>query len=282
MIKIKNGFLKNENEIRLVKFIGRYQYLSSKDVKYFFNDTAYYQKRITRLIKNNVLRRYNKYLVLGENGYNFLEMLNENTGRLKYNKNYVERLKFISHIAAVYNNNQYITFYPSFEIKDKTAYTETSRKYIGTINTFGIKYLMYHISSEHSYKYISSIIYDIQKETKYKNIIILINDINRVKISDFSFGLNSVIFLKDDDEGLENLKYLQLINWNKVIFNLYGNRVYLSEYNFCDYTDNKNKYISTFDFIDAEKINRINTFLINNSNKKIEIVSNENIKEILR
>ena len=41
------------NEINLVKFIGRYQYISSKDVQYFFDDT-YYPKRITKLIKKSL------------------------------------------------------------------------------------------------------------------------------------------------------------------------------------------------------------------------------------
>ena len=53
VIIIKSIFPKNENEIELVRFIGRFQYLSNKDVKYFFNDT-YYPKRIAKLIRNNI------------------------------------------------------------------------------------------------------------------------------------------------------------------------------------------------------------------------------------
>ena len=43
----------------------------------------------------------------------------------------------MSHLAALYNKNEHITFTPSFEIKDKTAFTESSRKYIGILKIFG-------------------------------------------------------------------------------------------------------------------------------------------------
>ena len=69
---------------------------------------------------------------------------------------------------------------------------------------------------------------------------------------------------------------------NKIICKLYGNKVHLSEYNFCDYTDSKNKYISTFNFIDTEKINRINIFIKNNVDKQIDVICTQNIKKILR
>jgi len=281
VIKIKSIFPTNINEINLVKFIGRYQYISNNDVQYFFDNT-YYPKRIKRLVDNNILRRYNKYLILADNGYDFLKILGQNTVPLRYHKKYADRLKYISHIAAIYNNEKYISLLPSYEIKDKTAFTESSRKYIGILKMFGTSYLTYHISDEHSTKYINSVYYDLQKETRHKNILILINDINRINLKEWAFGLNSVVICEDNDKNLQELKYLQQINWSKVIYKLYKNSVHLSEYNFCDYTDNKNKYISTFNFIDTEKINRINTFVVNNSNKKMEIVCNENIKEVLR
>ena len=50
------------------------------------------------------------------------------------------------------------------EIKDKTSFTESSRKFIGILNIFGVKYLTYHISEKHTEKYIRSIIFDLQKE----------------------------------------------------------------------------------------------------------------------
>lgn len=279
MIEIKSIFPNNENEINLVKFIGRYQYLSSKDTEYFFNDT-YYPKRITKLIKNGIIRRYKKYLVLADDGYNFMKILGQHTVPLVYQKKYADRLKFISHLAALYNQNEYVTFTPSFEIKDKTAFTESSRKYVGILKIFGTNYLTYHISKEHTQKYINSVIYDLQKEIKHKNIIVLIDDIKRIELKDFAFGFNSVLISEDNDEKLQTLKYLHQINWPKIIQRLYNN-VHLSEYNFCDYTDNRNKYISYFYFLDTEKISRIDNFLRNNKPKQADIICDESIVRFL-
>lgn len=279
VIEIKSIFPSNENEINLVRFIGRYQYLASKDAGYFFNDT-YYPKRITKLIKNGIIRRYKKYLVLADDGYNFMKILGQHTVPLVYQKKYANRLQYMSHLGALNNNNKYITFTPSFEIKDKTAFTESSRKYIGILKIFGTSYLTYHISKEHTQKYINSVIYDLQKETKHKNIIVLIDDIKRLELREFAFGLNSVIICEDNDEKLQMLKYLHQINWPQIMQKLYSN-VYLSEYNFCDYTDNRDKYISYFYFLDTEKINRIDTFLRNNKPKQADIICDENIVRFL-
>ena len=277
---IKSIFPKNENEIELVKFIGRYQYLSSKDAKYFFNDT-YYPKRIAKLIKNSILRRYKKYLVLAENGQYFMKIVGQKTTQLRYDKKYTDRLKFISHLAALYNKDTKISFTPSFEIKDRTVFTESSRKFIGILNIFGTNYLTYHISEEHTEKYIRAVIFDLQKETMYKNILILVNDINRLNLRDFVFGFNSVIVCEDSDEELEKLKYIHQVNWPKIIQNLYKNSVHIAEYNFCDYTNNKNKYITTFYLLDTEKINRIDIFLKSNNDKQIDIICSDKIVRFL-
>ena len=281
MIKITNIFPKNKNELDLVKFIGLYQYISSKDIQYFFNDT-YYPKRISRLIKNKILRRYKKYLVLAKNGYTYLNLINQETTPLSYQKKYTDRLKFISHLVAMYHKNKYISFTPSFKIKNKTVFTESSRKYIGVLNIFGTNYLTYHISNEHTQKYINSVIYDLQKETHYKNVILLVNNIKRLNLRDFSFGFNSVIICEDNDKTLENLQYIQQINWSKIITEFYNKDVHISEYNFCNYTNNKEKFITTFYYVDTEKINRIDNFLRNNPNKQADIICNEQIVKLLR
>ena len=123
--------------------------------------------------------------------------------------------------------------------------------------------------------------YDIQKEIKYKNIIILVNDIKRINFNDFCFGINQVVVLQDSEENREKLKYLNSVNWYKIINEFYKNKAYLSEYNFCDYTDYKNKYISYFYFLDTEKINRIKYFLRENENKNIDIICDSSQKEEL-
>ena len=280
VVKIKSIFPTDKNEIDLVKFINTYQYLSPKDLPYFFN-TTYYPKRIAKLIQNNILRRYNKFLVLGEDGYNFMKILGIETNKLRYQEKYANRLKFMSHLAAIFKHSN-ATFIPSFQIKDKTAFTESSRKYIGILNIFATKYLTYHISNSHTNKYLNSVIYDLQKELKYKNVVILIDDISRINFLKFSFGLNSVIICEDTDESLKKLKYLQQINWLKILNISFKENLALSELNFCDYTDHKNLYVSNFYFIDTEKINRISTFIQNNINKKVDIVCPESIVKYIK
>ena len=259
----------------MVKFIGRFQYLYIKDAEYFFNDT-YYPKRIRNLIQKNIIRKYNKYLVLAENGYAFMKVLGQNTVPLRYDKKYTDRLKFISHLASIYHKEEYIDFIPSIEIKDKNKFTETSRKYIGILKIFGTNYLTYHISKEHITKYINSVVYDLQKETRNKNILVLVDDIKKIELRNFVFGFNSLIISEDKDEDLQKLKYIQQINWPKIVQKLYKD-VHISEYNFCDYTNNKDKYITTFYLIDTEKINRINVFLTANKNKQADIICDESI-----
>lgn len=280
MFKIKSIFPTDKNEIELIKFINTYQYLSTKDLQYFFK-TTYYPKRIAKLIQNNILRRYKKNLVLAEDGYNFIKMVGLETTKLRYQAKYATRLKFMSHLAAVLRRSNAI-FTPSYQIKDKTVFTESSRKYIGVLKIFGTNYLTYHISSTHDDKYISAVMYDIQKELKYKNIIILINDISRIDFLKFSFGFNSVIICEDTDEALEKLKYLQQINWTKAIKTEFKENIFLSDLNFCDYTNNKDLYISCFYFVDTEKINKIDTFINNNIHKNVNIICPNSVVQYLK
>lgn len=127
-----------------------------------------------------------------------------------------------------------------------------------------------------------SIIYDIQKEKKFKNIIVLVNDINRINLNDFAFGINKVLIIEDNKKNREKLKYLHSMNWSKIINDNFKNRLFFSEYNFCDYTDYKNKYVSTFYYLDTEKINRIKYFLRENKNKNAHIICNAELETELK
>lgn len=127
-----------------------------------------------------------------------------------------------------------------------------------------------------------SVIYDIQKEKNFKNIIVLVSDINKINLSEFAFGVNEVLVIEDNKENREKLKYLHSINWLNSINDKLKNKCFFSEYNFCDYTDNKNKYISTFYFLDTEKINRIKYFLRENKNKKAYIICNTELENKLK
>ena len=63
---------------------------------------------------------------------------------------------------------------------------------------------------------------------------------------------------------------------------LYQKQVYISEYNFCDYTDKKSIFVSCFYFIDTEKINLLKYFLRENKGKKVDIVCSTEYLQLLQ
>ena len=90
-----------------------------------------------------------------------------------------------------------------------------------------------------------------------------------------------MLIINDTGENREKLKYIHSIDWYKIIKELFYKRcnIYLADYNFCEYTDYKNKYINTFYFFDTEKVNRINYFLKENKDKNADIICSSQIKE---
>lgn len=277
-----NYFPNSDEEKNLIAFISKYQYLHVSDTQYFFNSKLYYRNRIRNLIEKRFLRKVKLYLVLGELGIEYAKLLNFEYNALNRNTNYLPRLLYLSNLAAFYHNCTTLNFNPSFSMKDKEMYTITARRYIGILEINGIEYLTYHISKENTNKYIYSVIYDIQKEKKYKNIIILVDNTVNLNTTKFIFGMNQVLIIKDTIENREKLKYLNSVNWPKVIKDNYKSDVYLSEYNFCEYSNFKNEYINTFYFFDTEKINRIKYFLRENKNKNITIICNSILQEELQ
>lgn len=277
-----NHFPNGDEEISLLKFIARYQYLNVNDAKYFFSSKRYYKKRLRNLISKRLLRKNKLDLVLGELGIDYAKLFKFEYNRLNRNVKYRERLLRLSSIGAFYNNCSTVKLTPSFSIKDKKIFTMTARRFIGILDINGIDYLTYQITEQHDSKYISCVIYDIQKEKTYKNFIIFVNNIERININDFAFGMNQVIIVEDTEESKEKLKYYNSINWSKVIEKYYKNKVYLSEYKFCDYTNYKDKYVSTFYCIDTEKINRIKHFLRENNNRNIDIICCKEIQQQLK
>jgi hypothetical protein len=234
------------------------------------------------LVSKKFLRRIKLNLVLDELGIEYAKMFNFEYNKLNRNKKYISRLLYLSNIGAFYNNCNTVKFIPSFSIKDKEMFTITARKFIGILDINGIEYLTYFISEEHDERYVKSVIYDIQKERKYKNIIVLVNDKKRINIDNFTFGANQVIILEDTEENREELKYLNSIDWYSIVKEKYKkDKIYLSDYNFCEYTNYKNKYITTFYFFDTEKINRIKYFLRENKNKNADIICSAKIKDDL-
>lgn len=116
---------------------------------------------------------------------------------------------------------------------------------------------------------------------KYRNIIILIDDINRINLNDFAFGLNQILIIEDNAINREKLKYLNSIRWKKVIDKYYEGAD-LSEYSFCEYTNNKDKFINTFYFLDTEKITRLKYFIRESSTNRAYIICNSEIETKLQ
>ena len=277
-----NYFPNNDEEISMIKFIAKFQYLTMSDTGYFFNSKKYYKSRITKLLQKKYIRKTKNTLVLDEFGIEYCKLFNYEYTKLNRNKQYFPRLLYISNLGAYYYSSSSIEFKPSYSLKDKEMFTVTARKFIGVMDIGGIEHLVYHISNEHSKKYIMSVIYDIQKEQKYRNIIVLVDDMKKINIKDFTFGYNQTLIIEDNEKNRDKLKYIHNMNWSKVIQKLYRNNVYLAEYKFCDYTDYKNKYISFIYFYDTEKINRIRNFLRENRNKNVDIICSEELKEQIK
>lgn len=277
-----NYFPNSPEEIEVLKFIAKYQYLHVTDASSFFNSKGYYRRRIYNLIDKNFLKRIKWNLVLGDLGIEYVKTFNFEYNTLNRNSKYIPRLLYLSNLAAFYYNCNTIKFTPSFSIKDKEMFTITARRYIGILEINGIEYLTYHIAKSHTHKYVYSVIYDIQKEQKYKNIIVLVDDLSMLYGESFIFGMNQVLVIADTTENREKLKYMNNVNWSKLVQDYYKSTVYLAEYSFCDYTDYKNKYINVFYFLDTEKINRIRYFLRENRDKNITIICDKTLQEELQ
>jgi hypothetical protein len=281
-VNFLNYFPNSTEEKELLQFIAKYQYLKTTNAPRFFVSKKYYRNRVNNLISKSFLRKTKLYLVLDKLGIEYIKLLGSEYNKLNRNVKYLPRLLYISDLASFYYKCDKVLFTPSFSMKDNEVYTLTARRYIGTLKINGIEYLTYHISQERDYRYIASVMYDIQKERFYKNIIILTNDISRIHTNDFSFGLNKVLIIEDNILNREKLKYLNNIDWSRIIQENYNNKVHLSEYSFCDYTDNDNCFLSLFSFFDTEKITHIKYFLRENHSQKVDIICNVEIVERLR
>ena len=82
-----NYFPNGDEEISLIKFIAKYQYLNVNDAKYFFSTEKYYKKRITSLVKKKYLRRTKQTLVLDELGIEYAKLFNFEYNILNRNQN---------------------------------------------------------------------------------------------------------------------------------------------------------------------------------------------------
>ena len=78
------------------------------------------------------------------------------------------------------------------------------------------------------------------------------------------------------------MKYLNRVKWQKCIQDLYNDKVHLAGYSFCDYTDYQDEFVSTFYFLDTEKVNRIGNFIRENPSKTATIIFSKEIESMLK
>lgn len=123
-------FLIGDEEINVIKFIAKFQYLNITDTKFFFSSKKYYRNRISNLVNKKLLKKVKSNLVLDKPGIEYAKFFNFEYNTLNRDKRYVPRLQYLSSIAAFYNNCNTIKFIPSFSIKNKKTYTITARRFI--------------------------------------------------------------------------------------------------------------------------------------------------------
>lgn len=269
--------LLSEKDVEILLFVNKYKYVKVSDFKYLYVNNQYYHKKVKWLVKNKYLRKMKWYVTLGIAGKKYLEELGYNCPKISYEKTYVERQKIISTLAARFFKNENVQFIPSNDMKDKNIFTITSRRFIGMLQINKTDYLTYYISKNHTEKYIQSIIFDIRKEKKFRNVIVFVEDINMLEIKSFAFGLNKIYIIPNIEENIHLLEQIDKIDYKMMLNKLYKEKVFLSEYEFCEYCSKDSKFIFTLPFIDGEKLSAIRYFVLENKNSKVDILYSKNI-----
>lgn len=141
-----NYFPSSDEEINLIRFIAKFQYLNISDTKYFFSSKKYYRNRISNLISKKFLKKIKSNVVLDELGIEYAKLFKFEYNKLNRNKKYFSRLLYLSKLGALYNNCNTVTFTPSFSLKDKEIFTTTARRFIRSIRNkwFWLFGLLYH------------------------------------------------------------------------------------------------------------------------------------------
>ena len=274
--------LSNE-DIQVLFFLSRYIMIKVEDCQLIYKTKRYYRERINKLIKNGYVKRYKTHILLDRKGR---KRLGEN--KAKYlknidNKSFMDRLKNIVSIATISINSK-ILFIPSWEIKPKDKYTETSRRYIGLLVIEDKKYLCYYLSAMKDYIYIKQLMFDIKK-SNYDDLIIFMDNYDNIckKYLNFALNKNNTYIIKNTRENKEFLKNISKINVHEIIENIYNQNAYLSDWKLADYMLENEKYIIYMPFINTEKVQQINWhYSINEEYERtIEILTlEENVNKL--
>jgi len=264
-------------------FLAKYKMMLGSDCKKVYKTKDYHRKRLKVLEQEKYIRRVNRlYIKLDDKGTKMVKEFGYNYSFTCRKKKYIDRLNEIARIAALTIDSN-IEFIASWDLKDSSIYTETSRKYLGKLKYQDKESIVYYISREKHISYISQAINDIQKIMDYKNILIFIENMNILnEKQSFVFGKDSTIIINPSKENLTIFKELEKIDLYEIVKKIYSDKeILLSNWKKAEYMTEDRVYIVVMPFIDTEKINRLRMFYKNNpkEKRKIDIITLKENKE---
>lgn len=264
-------------------FLAKYKMMLGSDCKMIYKTKDYHRKRLKVLEQEKYIRRVNRlYIKLDDKGTRMVKEFGYNYSFTCRKKKYIDRLNEIARIAALTIDSN-IEFTASWDLKDSTIYTQTSRKYLGKLKYQDKESIVYYISKEKHISYISQTINDIQKIMNYKNILIFIENINILSEKQrFAFGKDSTIIINPTKDNLTIFKELEAFDFYEIVKKIYSDKeILLSNWKKAEYMTEDKKYIVVMPFLDTEKINRLRMFYKNNPkvNRKIDIITLKENKE---
>ena len=264
-------------------FLAKYKLMLGSDCRMIYKAKDYHRKRLKVLEQEKYIRRVNRfYIKLDDRGTRMVKDFGYDYSFTCRRKEYVDRLNELAKIAALTINSN-IEFVASWDLKDSSIYTQTSRKYLGKLKYQNQESIVYYISRDKQISYISQTINDIQKIMNYKNIIIFIENMNILNEKQkFAFGKESTIIINPTSNNLSIMKKLEGYDFYEIVKKIYLNKeILLSNWIKAEYMTEDKTYIVVMPFIDTEKINRLRMFYKNNPkiNRKIDIITLKENKE---
>ena len=264
-------------------FLAKYKMMLGSDCKKIYKTKDYHRKRLKVLEQEKYIRRVNRlYIKLDDKGTRMVKEFGYNYSFTCRKKKYIDRLNEIARIAALTIDSN-IEFTASWDLKDSSIYTQTSRKYLGKLKYQDKESIVYYISKEKHISYISQTINDIQKIMNYKNILIFIENMNILSEKQrFAFGKDSTIIINPTKDNLTIFKELEAFDFYEIVKKIYSDKeILLSNWKKAEYMTEDRVYIVVMPFIDTEKINRLRMFYKNNPkvNRKIDIITLKENKE---
>lgn len=264
-------------------FLAKYKLMLGSDCRMIYKAKDYHRKRLKVLEQEKYIRRVNRfYIKLDDRGTRMVKDFGYDYSFTCRRKEYVDRLNEIAKIAALTINSK-IEFVASWNLKDSSIYTQTSRKYLGKLKYQDKESIVYYISKDKQISYISQTINDIQKIMNYKNILIFIENINILNEKQkFVFGKDSTIVINPTKFNLNILKKFEKVDFYEIVKKIYSNReILLSNWIKAEYMTEDREYIVVMPFIDTEKLNKLRMFYKNNPNvnRKIDIITLKENKE---